>query len=229
MEVAVGIPAELLRRRPDIRRAELHAAAQSSRIGVAKADLFPHFSLVGNLGLLTSESAPTDAGGSGSTYSDVFDSDSFYYYFGPSFKWDFLNYGRIKNRVRVEDARFQQLVVSYQNTVLRAAQEVEDGMVGFLRSRERVGFLGNSVDAYKRSVDLSMTQYTEGQGDVALNLVNMYRALGGGWQQRAGEEFISDEYREEMAERTDWGDLLEREEQEPEPEVDRALWRTPDW
>ncbi len=254
VEVAVGIPAELLRRRPDIRRAEMQAAAQSALIGVARADLFPHFSLVGSIGLRSSDNAPTRAGGAGgSSFGDLFNSDSFEYFVGPSFRWDLLNYGRIKNEIRVQDARFQQLQVNYQETVLRAAQEVEDGMVGFLRGQEKAGFLVHSVAAYKRSVELAETQYREGlvdyllvldnqrsltaeqdrlietQGDIALSLIGMYKALGGGWQIRSGQEIVPEEMQQEMAKRTDWGDLLDSEELEPKATEESSDWRWPDW
>jgi len=253
-EIAVGIPAELLRRRPDIRRAEMQAAAQSALIGVARADLFPHFSLVGSIGLRSSNNAPTRAGGvGGSSFGDLFDSDSFEYFVGPSFRWDILNYGRIKNEIRVQDARFQQLQVNYQETVLRATKEVEDGMVGFLRGQEEAGFLSQSVNAYKRSIDLAQTQYHEGlvdyilvidnqrsltaeqdkliatQGEVALSLIAMYKALGGGWQIRSGQGVVSEEMQKEMSERTDWGDLLKLEEQRPQKTDEDSDWRWPDW
>jgi NodT family efflux transporter outer membrane factor (OMF) lipoprotein len=230
-EMVVGIPAELLRRRPDIRSAELQAAAQSARIGVAKADLYPQFSLVGSIGLQSS-----DQGGIASNnadFGDLFNSDSITYFAGPSIKWPILNYGRIKNRVRVQDARFQQLIVNYQNTVLNAYREVEDAMVGFLRSQEQVTYLADSVTASKRSVDLSLIQYREGvadyqrvldtqrfltqeqdlytavNGEVALNLIAMYKALGGGWQMREGKGFVNEETKEKMQERTNWGEILE--------------------
>ncbi|MCK5511862.1 MAG: efflux transporter outer membrane subunit, partial [Thermodesulfovibrionia bacterium] len=162
-EVVVGIPADLLRRRPDIRTAELQTAAQSARIGVAKADLYPQFSLVGSIGLQSSEQGgiPSNT----ANFSDLFDSESITYFVGPSLQWPILNYGRIKNRVRVQDVRFQQLVVNYQNTVLNAYREVEDAMVGFLRSQEQVKYLADSVNASKRSVDLSLIQYREGVAD----------------------------------------------------------------
>jgi NodT family efflux transporter outer membrane factor (OMF) lipoprotein len=253
-EVAVGIPTELLRRRPDIRFAERQLAAQSAQIGVAKADLYPHFVLFGSIGIRASDAALTAAGGlSGSTFSDLWDSDSIEFFGGPAFKWDILNYGRIRNRVRVQDARFQQLVVNYQNTVLRAAQEVEDSMVAFLRGQEEAGFLSNSVAAAARSVELSMIQYREGlvdyqrvldtqrflaqeqdfltatTGSVAVNLVAMYKALGGGWQIRAGKDFVPDETKAEMRDRTGWGKFLEPEKLEPPSEEDREKWRWPDW
>jgi outer membrane protein TolC len=253
-EVGVGVPAELLRRRPDIRLAERQLATQSPRIGVAKADLYPHFVLFGSIGIRSSDAALTAAGGlSGSTFSDLWDSDSIEFFGGPAFKWDILNYGRIKNRVRVQDARFQQLVANYQNTVLRAAQEVEDAMAAFLRTQEEAGFLSNSVAAAARSVELSLIQYREGlvdyqrvldtqrflaqdqdlltatTGSVALNLVAIYKALGGGWQIRAGKDFVPDETKAEMRERTGWGKLLEQEKLEPPSEEDRKKLRWPDW
>lgn len=240
-ELAVGIPAELLRRRPDIRLAERQLAAQSPLIGVAKSELYPAFSLGGTIGLSSLNS------------SNFFDSNSITGQGGASFTWNILNYGRIKNNVRVQDARFQELAVNYQNTVLRAAQEVEDAMVGFLRTQEEAKFLSFSVQAYKRSVDLSLLQYKEGlvdyqrvldtqrfltrsqetyiasKGDVVIYLVAMYKALGGGWQIREGKDFVPEQIRVEMAQRTDWGKLLSLEEQKPPPEADRKLWRSPDW
>ncbi len=253
-EVAVGVPAELLRRRPDVRLAERQVATQSALIGVAKADLYPHFSLFGSIGLRASDAAITAAGGlSGSEFSDLWDSDSLEFFAGPAVGWDIFNYGRIRNRVRVQDARFQQLAVSYQNTVLRAAQEVEDATVAFLRAQEEVNFLSNSVQAAKRSVDLSLLQYREGlvdyqrvldtqrflvqaqdqltstTGSVGLNLIAMYKALGGGWQIRVGKDFVPEEIKEEMQNRTHWGRLLSAEEVQPPSEEARKKWRLPDW
>ncbi len=254
LEVAVGIPAELLRRRPDIRLAERQVAAQSGQIGVAKADLYPHFSLFGSIGLRASDAAVTAAGGfTGSTFSDLWDSDSIEFFAGPSVQWDILNYGRVRNRVRVQDARLQELAVNYQNTVLKAAQEMEDAIVAFLRTQDEARFLSNSVQASQRSVDLSLLQYREGlvdyqrvldtqrflvqaqdrltstTGSVALNLIAMYKALGGGWQIRIGKDFVPEETREEMQNRTNWGRLLSPKKIQPPPEEARKRWRFPDW
>ena len=231
-EVAAGIPAELLRRRPDIRRAELEAATQSALIGVAKADLYPSFSLFGSLGLRSS--GGTDLTRTGKDGADeLFESDSLEFFVGPSFTWNIFNYGRIKNQVRIQDARFQQLIVNYQDTVLRAAREVEDAMVGFLRAQETEIFLSESVDAAARSVDLALLQYRDGvtdyqrvidtqtslvnqqdiwtqtRGDISSNLIAMYRALGGGWQIREDKDYVTDDIKETMRERTDWGEILE--------------------
>lgn len=254
-EVAVGIPAELLRRRPDIRLAERQVAAQSALIGVAKADLYPHLVLFGSIGLRASDAAVTAAGfPGGSSFGDFFNSNSIEWFAGPAFSWDILNYGRIKNRVRLQDARFQKLAVNYQNTVLQAAQEVEDAMVAFLKTQQQARFLSGSVKASKRSVDLSMIQYREGlvdyqrvldtqrfltqeqdrltstTGSVAVNLVAMYKALGGGWEIRVGKDFVPEQTKEEMRERTNWGRLLAPEEVKlPPPDEDRKEWRRLAW
>jgi NodT family efflux transporter outer membrane factor (OMF) lipoprotein len=253
-EVAVGIPAELLRRRPDVRLAERQVAAQSPRIGVAKADLYPHFALFGTIGVRASDAALTAAGfPGGSKLGDLFSSKSFEWFAGPAFSWDLFNYGRIKNRVRAEDARFQQLAINYQNTVLRAAQETEDALVAFLRSQDEQAFLMESVNASKRSVDLSSLQYKEGlvdyqrvldaqralliaedafvnaTGAVAINLITTYKALGGGWEIRLGKDFVPSEVKDEMRVRTNWGDLLAPEEVEPKPEKIEKVLPPPDW
>jgi NodT family efflux transporter outer membrane factor (OMF) lipoprotein len=245
--VAIGIPADLLRRRPDIRSAEYQAAAQSALIGVAKADLFPAFSLAGSFGLLA-----TSVGRSSS--SDIFRWSSREYSIGPGFQWSFLNYGRLTNLVRVQDARFQQLLISYQNTVLRAQQEVEDALVGFLRAQERAEFLAQSAGAARRSFDLAATQYREGVtdfttvltaqqallneqdnlattlGSISSNLVGIYRALGGGWEIREGGDMVPADVKEAMAARTDWGDLLSPASYlPPSSETPRSLVRPPDW
>jgi NodT family efflux transporter outer membrane factor (OMF) lipoprotein len=222
--VAVSVPAEMLRRRPDIRSAELYAAAQCARIGVAKADLYPSFSLVGTIGL--------QASNSGGTARNLFSSDSLFYNAGPQVNWPFFNYGRIKNRIRVQDARFQQLLVNYHNTVLKAAQEVEDALSGFLNAQEASVFEERSVTAAKRSSELAMIQYREGAVDyqrvldaqrfqlqqessltqtrsaIAVNLIALYKALGGGWELARVHQFVPERTRKEMKERTDWGDLL---------------------
>ncbi len=243
VEIAVGIPADLLRRRPDIRRAELQAAAQSALIGIAEADLYPSFSLIGSVGLRSSDTGVSDLG-------DLFDGDSLQAGFGPSFQWNILNYGRIKNAVRVEDARFQQAVVNYRNTVLRAASEVEDALIAFVRGKQSVEFLDVSVTAARRSVDLALIQYRDGtvnytrvldtqtylvaqqdshtaaRGRVIRALIATYKALGGGWQIRAKNGVLPEAVLDDMGTRTDWGDLLQTDTPET-PEA--GTLRKPDW
>jgi NodT family efflux transporter outer membrane factor (OMF) lipoprotein len=195
-EVAIGIPADLMRRRPDVRRAERLLAAQSARIGVATSDLYPHISLTGTVGLQANE------------LKDLYRSGSLRGFIGPSLRWDILNYGRLANNIGVQDALFQQLALNYQNTVLQANTEVENALITFLRSQTQRDFLRQSVEVTRRANDLVVVQYRGGQadytrvfqvqetlvdqqdveaaaiGNVALSLVELYRALGGGWQLR---------------------------------------------
>jgi len=229
-KVVVGVPAEMLRRRPDIRSAELTAAAQCARIGVAKADLYPSLTFFGSFGLQAS-----DKGAS----ANLFSGDALYYSVGPRISWPFFNYGRIENSVRVQDARFEELLVGYRNAVLKAAQEVEDAMVGFLNDQKAVVFEQGAVKAAQRSVEISLVQYREGAVDyqrvleaqrsllqeqnsltqssssVATNLVAMYKALGGGWQVRKDQPVIPQQMQDEMKDRTNWGDMLS-EPRDPE-------------
>jgi len=249
--VIVDIPNNLLRRRPDIRLAELRVAAQSPQIGIAKADLYPQFFLFGTIGWRSSDATSLV---SQSSLGDIFSYKSLFWSAGPGFSWDLFNYGRIRNSVRVEDARFQQLVVTYKNTVLSAQREVEDALVAYARSGEEEQFLKNSVTAAERSVDISLLQYREGivdyqrvldsqrflatqsdrlaavSGQVGTDLVAMYKALGGGWQIREGDDIISAENRNEMIQRTSWGGLLDPKEIELSPdEKNRRDWQWPDW
>ncbi len=197
-QVAVGIPADLIRRRPDVLSAERAVAAQSALIGVATSDLYPHFSISGTIFY--------DA----SRFQDLFNVNSFAGNAGPSFNWNILNYGRLVNNIRVQDARFQQLAYQYQNTVLQANAEAEDALVGFLKFQQQVKYLATSAQAASESLGLVRDQYNAGktdfnrvvnveqlltqqqdqlavaQGAVANNLVLLYKALGGGWQTNFG-------------------------------------------
>lgn len=197
-EVVVGIPADLLRRRPDVRRAERLAAAQAEEIGIAQAELYPAFSINGNFGYTAKN------------FSDLFRSTAFNGSVGPSFQWNLLNYGRILNTVRLQDARFQELVIAYQNTVLQANREVENALVEFLRAQRRSRLLDESVAAARKAVNLVVEQYKTGatdfnryalieqnlvtqqdlwaqaRGEVAQGLIAVFRALGGGWEIRLG-------------------------------------------
>jgi NodT family efflux transporter outer membrane factor (OMF) lipoprotein len=243
---AVGIPADLLRRRPDVRSAELQAVAQSAQIGVAKAELFPAFSLNGSFGFTS-----TDAGRS--DLSDMFRRRSRFVSTGPAFQWNILNYGRITNNVRLQDARFQELLISYQNTVLQAQQEVENYLAGFLRAQENADSLSQSAQAARRSLDLAVVQYQQGSTDfttvltaqqalltaqdsfatalgaISGNLIGVYRALGGGWEIRVGDDIISPEIKEVMERRTNWGKLLAPAAYMPPASELEATIRAPDW
>ncbi|HTU23452.1 MAG TPA: efflux transporter outer membrane subunit [Gemmataceae bacterium] len=194
--VAAGIPADLLRRRPDVRSAERQVASQSAQIGVAEADFFPTVALNGILGydnLSILGLSPTTG---------------FLGYFFPTFRWKILQYGRIVNNVRSQKARMQELIATYQNRVLTAGREVQIPLRGFLRSREQAEDLARSVEAAREALRIGRDQFRVGtvpfntvfnlettqvqqqdqlvvsQGNIALNLINVYRALGGGWEIR---------------------------------------------
>ena len=233
-KVIVGIPADLLRRRPDVRFAELQAAAQSAQIGIAKSDLFPRISIAGSLGFQSSGKGGVSS--NSSTLGKIFGTKSFTYGIGPEVQWNILNYGRIKNNVRIEDARLQEAIVNYQNVVLEAAQEVESAIAGFLGAKQQIGFLDIGVKAAERAVYLAGLQYNAGtidyntvintqtamlqqqsswvqlRGSVATSLIAVYKGLGGGWEMRKGKPFVPVELQKEMAERTDWGRYFDKQD-----------------
>jgi NodT family efflux transporter outer membrane factor (OMF) lipoprotein len=196
-EIAVGIPADLLRRRPDVRAAERRVAAQSAQIGVAASDLFPSFTISGNIGYQAPNLSNLVTGASNSGFIAA-----------PSINWPVLNYGRIRNNIAVQEAAYQQLAVNYEQTVLAANQEVEDALIAFLKAQEQYqdGLIG--VKASQEAVDIALVQYRNGEidfnrvftlqddlvdqqfqlaatlGNIALNMIRTYKALGGGWQIR---------------------------------------------
>ena len=219
-ELAVGIPADLLRRRPDVRVAELNAMALNAQVGVATAALYPSFSLTGFLGL---------ASGSG----NLFGSDSLTYGASGSFSWPFLNYGRIRNNIRVQDARLQQALIAYRESVLQAVREVEDAMTSYVGAVAQDGILAEAVTSAQRSNELSMLRYQEGfsdyqrvldaqqslfvqqgryvnnRGAAVRSVVDLYKALGGGWEIHGGRYDVSPETREQMEQRTNWGNYFD--------------------
>jgi NodT family efflux transporter outer membrane factor (OMF) lipoprotein len=234
LDIAVGIPADLVRRRPDIRAAELAAMAQSAQIGFAEADLYPAFSLFGTFGTVSANIARHKL-------SDLFMGRGITFGFGPTFQWNILNYGQITNTVRVQDAKLQELLVDYQNSVLTAQKQVEDGLATFLESRKQIDDLRASVAAANAALGLAFLQYQLGtrdfttvltaeqnlytaqsdlasaEGNVSTGLATVYRALGGGWQIRDNNEFVPAQTVEEMRNRTNWGDLLPPPNQPPRP------------
>ncbi|MCU0980176.1 MAG: TolC family protein, partial [Pirellulaceae bacterium] len=195
-QVVVGIPADLLRRRPDIRRAERQAAAQAEQIGIAEADFYPMLTIQGTLGYQSPE------------FAQLFTSGAFNGTVGPSFHWNILNYGRIRNNVRLQEAKFQEMLTNYQHTVLLANAEVENGLARFLQAQERARWLDASADYAEKAVgeirtfaevgwkgfdanQLAVITQTkvhqqdlqaQAHGEIAQGLIQVYRALGGGWE-----------------------------------------------
>jgi NodT family efflux transporter outer membrane factor (OMF) lipoprotein len=194
--VATGLPADLLRRRPDVRSAERQVAAQCAQIGVAEAALYPTIAINGIIGWDAKD------------FSKLFETRSFIGAVFPSVTWNILNYGRILNNVRLQEATTQELIATYQNAVLRAGREAQTALRGFLRAREQAEDLARSVAAARAATELGVQQYRAGTidfnrvfnlettqvqqqdrlavaaGDIALNLIGLYRALGGGWELR---------------------------------------------
>lgn len=197
-EVPVGLPSDLLRRRPDIRRAERQIAAATARVGVATADLFPRFSLTGSFGL---QSAQLDT---------LANSSSNFWSIGPAVRWPILDWGRIRSNIEVQNAREEQALIIYQQVLLGSFQEVEDALVAFTHEQVRHESLVKAVKANRRAVDLAQRLYREGLSDflsvldaqrdlyvtesalvqsdvdVVRNLVRLYKALGGGWERETG-------------------------------------------
>ncbi|MDG2013272.1 MAG: TolC family protein, partial [Pirellulaceae bacterium] len=224
----VGIPGELLRRRPDIRRAERLVAAQSAQVGIAMSDLYPHFAIAGQIGYQSQ------------ALNKTYSSNSNFGIIAPTFSWDVLNYGRFRNNIAAQEAAFQALAISYQNTVLLANREVEDAITDFLNSQEETQYLLEATTAADSGVDLVTTQYKTGainfntvfnlqfaqtaqqdafaasQGDVALSLIKIYQTLGGGWQIRCqGNAFIPADGVEDLETPTFVLPLLEVEDLAP--------------
>ena len=195
-DVVVGIPADLLRRRPDVRKAERQAAAQSAQIGVAESAFYPHISIDGSIDYQADR------------FQKLFNGQALSGSIGPSFHWDILQYGRLLNNVRSQEAQFYQLVEAYKQTVLNANQEVENGLVTFLKAQERYQLQKKSVDAGQAALDTVRDQWRSGvvdftrvaqllqnqvvledtlaqvQGEIATGLISVYQGLGGGWQIR---------------------------------------------
>lgn len=194
LTVAVGVPTDLLRQRPDIRRSERQLAAQTARIGVATADLYPTFSLIGTVGFAATDASKWFHGGSG------------FFSFGPTFAWNLFDGGRIRSRIKVQDAITEQLLLDYEQTVLSAMRETENAFIAYVEQIATVAALTRTVKASTRSLKLATSLYKEGladfqrvldaqrslfdydnqlaqgQGQTSANLVSLYKALGGGWQ-----------------------------------------------
>jgi outer membrane protein TolC len=194
--VATGVPADLLRRRPDVRAAERQVAAQVPQIGVAEAELYPSVSIGTLLGHTDFNLGP------------ALTSNGFLAFFTPQVSWKILNYGRLVNNVHSQEARTRELIGTYQSTVLRAAQEVQTSLRAFLETQEQADELSRSAAAavaataieeelfrtvkadVNRLFTLENSKLQEqdnlavAQGNIALSLINVYRALGGGWEVR---------------------------------------------
>lgn len=193
-DVPVGLPSDLLRRRPDIRAAERRIAAANARIGIAQADLYPHFSLTGVAGLESLNA------------STFLTAPSRYFSIGPSINWLIFDAGKVRFEMHAEEARTDQAAAAYQKTVLGALRDVETALVSYAQSRVRHEKLAAEVTADREAVTIATRLYKQGlndflsvldaerslysaddklaqsERDTALELVALYKALGGGWQ-----------------------------------------------
>ncbi len=193
LKIVTGIPANSLRRRPDIREAERQLAAQTARIGAAEAQLYPKFFLFGSIGL---ESIDT---------SSFLSWNSKTWAFGPSISWPIFHAGSIRGNIRVQTALQEQFLARYEKTVLAAVKEVRDALTDYAEEQERRSALRDAVQAAQRAVEVSQDQYINGlsdfnnvldaqrsllslqdslavsEGEISTHLVRLYKALGGGW------------------------------------------------
>jgi NodT family efflux transporter outer membrane factor (OMF) lipoprotein len=246
--VEAGIPRDMLLRRPDVREARLKAIAQSETIGATKAELFPAFSLGGSFYFAgnTINSA---------SLSDMFNWPNRNMMGGPAFAWPILNYGQITNMVRMQDALFQEKLIEYMNTVLTAQKEVQDNITRYIETKKMVHQYEEAVRAAVKATGLTLIQYREGetgytsvlyaqqqqlytqtslinaQAELPKALVLLYRALGGGWQIRGNDDVIPQNIKQQMKERTNWGNLLIQKNHEA-PTTKQEQFKTlylPNW
>jgi NodT family efflux transporter outer membrane factor (OMF) lipoprotein len=191
--VLVGVPSDLLRRRPDIRIAERRLAAATAQVGSAVADLFPRFFLIGDFGLQSASA------------SDWFSGGSRFWSIGPTVSWPVFDAGRIRANIRIRNAQQEQALSEYEKSVLTALSDVEKSLVNYSREQVRYQSLSAAVTANRRAVAMAQELYIRGLNDylnvldtqralyvtesemaesqaiMASNLVALYKALGGGW------------------------------------------------
>ena len=217
------IDAELLTRRPDIKVAEYRVRSNNALIGATIAELYPSFSLFGNIGYNTNN-------GTGSWISG---SDALGVTVGPAFSWNIFQYGRIKNQIRLQDAVFEESLVNYNKSVLTAVSEVSNALQGYVLTEKQQIENRKAVDATVRAFNISVIQYNDGlvsyqrllttvekltstqdryasiKGNLANQAISLYKALGGGWQISKGKSYLSAETAEKMKNRVDWDKYLD--------------------
>ena len=204
LKAAVGVPADLLRRRPDIRRAERELAAQTARVGVATADLYPRFTLSGSIGL--------EALSLNNLLSNLSSSDSWTLSGGPRISWAVFDAGAIRQNIEVQSALQEQALIQYEAAILGALEDVENALVSYAEEQHRRDDLHEATQAAQKAVELAQNKYqagladfsnvldaqrsllsfqdqmTQSNGTVTSNLIRLYKALGGGWTSMAADE-----------------------------------------
>ncbi|SFZ98236.1 putative outer membrane protein [hydrothermal vent metagenome] len=225
------IDANLITQRPDIKIAEYKVRSNNALIGATIAELYPSFSLFGNIGY-NSSNTPSATNPTGSWIAG---SDALGVTIGPSFSWNIFQYGRIKNQIRLKDAIFEESLVNYNSKVLKAVREVSDALNGYIYTQKQQVENKKAVDATIRAFNISVVQYNDGlvsyqrllttvekltstqdryasiKGNLAIQAVLLYKALGGGWQMSRGHSYISAETAAKMKGRVDWDRYLDPE------------------
>jgi outer membrane protein, multidrug efflux system len=199
-EVPIGLPSDLLRRRPDVRRAERRLAAATARVGEATADLFPRFSLTGLIGLSSAQ------------LPDLVSADSRYYSVGPTISWPVFDAGRIRANIEVRDARREQALIDYESAVLTSLEDTENALVAIAKEQGTFQALARAVESSSQAADMAHELYLKGLTDflnvlvsqgalyqaedqfvqskqrLSTSVVALFKALGGGWETTSGKE-----------------------------------------
>jgi NodT family efflux transporter outer membrane factor (OMF) lipoprotein len=223
--ISTSVDANLVLRRPDLQVAELQTRAQSARIGLTEAELYPQFFLFGSVGV-----SQTVRSGNSFDLTDAVTAT-----IGPGLSWNIFQYGRIKNQIRIEDALFQESLTNYNQSVLQAVQEVSNALVGYDSFVQKSKYDYDAVAASIRAFNISFTQYSNGlvtyqrllstvetmtlredvyaqtRGNIANQVVALYKALGGGWEPFSARPIVDPATVEQMKSRTDWGNYLQSE------------------
>ena len=217
------IDADLITRRPDIKVAEYRVRSDNALIGASIAELYPSFTLFGNIGYNTNNATGSWVSGANALGVTV----------GPSFSWNILQYGRIKNKIRLQDAIFEESLVNYNKKVLSAVAEVSNALEGYVLTKKQQIENQKAVEATVRAFNISVIQYNDGlvnyqrllttvekltstqdryaviKGNLAIQAILLYKALGGGWQISRGKSYLSEETAKRMKNRVDWDKYLD--------------------
>ncbi|NOR54768.1 MAG: hypothetical protein GQ531_01025 [Sulfurovum sp.] len=220
-----NIDANLITRRPDVKIAEYRVRSNNALIGSAIAELYPSFSVFGNIGWNSNNGSGSWVSGSNALGVTV----------GPSFSWNIFQYGRIKNQIRLQDAIFEESLVNYNKSVLSAVAEVSDAVNSYILTQKQQVENRKAVDATVRAFNISVIQYNDGlvsyqrllttvekltstqdryasiKGNLAIQAILLYKALGGGWQISKGKSYLSQETADNMKKRVDWDKYLDPE------------------
>ena len=215
------IDAQLITRRPDVRVAEYQVHARSAEIGVAEAELYPSFTLLGSIGYINPD--------------PLYSSSKISVVAGPSFSWNILQYGRIKNSIRLKDAQFEESIVKYNKAVLSAVSDVSYALQSYRYTLDQLKESKEAIKSSVRAFNISIRQYNDGlvgyqrllnsiesltryqdqyarlKGELATQIALLYKALGGGWEIAQGSSYLSKDSIENLKKRGYWSKILAKE------------------